>query len=28
MKWLEENYLQFFDFSWRDTQYRKTKEKL
>jgi hypothetical protein len=28
MKWLEENFEDFFKIYWRDTQYRKTKENL
>lgn len=28
MKWLEENFHEFFKIYWRDTQYRKTKENL
>jgi len=28
MKWLEENFHDFFDVYWRDTTFRKTKENL
>ena len=28
MKWLEENFHDFFKIYWRDTQYRKTQENL